>query len=543
MAQSKETKLEENKLSTPFQDNSESIVKSKAVPVFKSIIQPKVGPHTRALGNPKKEGTTNTSVTTQLPEEVQAKMENSFGQNFSNVNIHKDSSSAKDINAKAYAQGTDIHFAPGEYNPHSKEGQELIGHELTHVVQQGQGKVGQEEIHGKGLSINQDVSLEKEADEMGKRAADGTIIDNFKNQNISQFKSTTIQGYFLPEDAASEMIGMEFIVSEAINNTTIKLNIPKGTKISIITWDNKNEFVTASYLSPIDKKTYSFKISKMYLRPVKNASGLDDYATDVGAQATSVKDGKTMLTVLEAKEPEYQKFHNQKGYDAEHIRIETLNTNRMEELNKRLIQETMYNRFDSSIVKWVNYYNAQFKPKTLLDANIVKSLFYEETKLGTTGQHLEVGPYSWSSGQKNPIRSKYNLGQSIDSWGPEQYLMIKEMAPAIYKKYKLESLEKESIWKGMTNNEFYSWSGGDFWKAMQEFSNTKDSKGKDFMGNASGELYLDYEFWIRTAIRWLFEKYNTLTPHSWDVAVKAYNGDGPQAQAYKDRIFNRAKSK
>jgi hypothetical protein len=140
MAQSKETKLEENKLSTPFQDNSESIVKSKAVPVFKSIIQPKVGPHTRALGNPKKEGTTNTSVTTQLPEEVQAKMENSFGQNFSNVNIHKDSSSAKDINAKAYAQGTDIHFAPGEYNPHSKEGQELIGHELTHVCSRDRGK-------------------------------------------------------------------------------------------------------------------------------------------------------------------------------------------------------------------------------------------------------------------------------------------------------------------------------------------------------------------------------------------------------------------
>jgi hypothetical protein len=111
---------------------------SKAKPVAQpkavSKVQPKAKPY---MG--KNYQLENTS-TNKLPEEVQTKMENSFGQNFSNVNIHKDSSSAKDINAKAYAQGTDIHFAPGEYNPHSKEGQELIGHELTHVCSRDRGK-------------------------------------------------------------------------------------------------------------------------------------------------------------------------------------------------------------------------------------------------------------------------------------------------------------------------------------------------------------------------------------------------------------------
>ncbi len=151
------------------------------MPKVQSKIQPKVTSKIQAKllngAGEKKEQKQQTSGSDKLPEEVQAKMENSFSQDFSNVNIHKDSSSAQDINAKAYTQGSDVHFAPGEYNPSSKEGQELIGHELTHVVQQGQGKVGPGEIHGKGLEINQNVSLEKEADDAGKLASEGKSVE------------------------------------------------------------------------------------------------------------------------------------------------------------------------------------------------------------------------------------------------------------------------------------------------------------------------------------------------------------------------------
>src|SRR6478752_9909026 len=60
---------------------------------------------------------------TKMPEAVQAKMEGSFGTDFSNVNIHEgDSATAMD--AHAYTQGNDVHFAPGQYNPESKSGQE-----------------------------------------------------------------------------------------------------------------------------------------------------------------------------------------------------------------------------------------------------------------------------------------------------------------------------------------------------------------------------------------------------------------------------------
>ena len=107
----------------------------------------------------------------KLPSGVQAKMEQSFGTDFSDVRIHE-GSHASAIGALGYTQGTDIHFASGQYQPHSQEGQELLGHELTHVMQQKQGRVAAT-TQSKGVAINDDTSLEREADEMGAKAARG----------------------------------------------------------------------------------------------------------------------------------------------------------------------------------------------------------------------------------------------------------------------------------------------------------------------------------------------------------------------------------
>jgi hypothetical protein len=108
----------------------------------------------------------------RMPEAVQAKMERSFGVDFSAVRVHE-GPQASSIGAAAYTQGTDIHFAEGEYSPHSHSGQALLGHELAHVVQQSQGRV-QAPIQAKGgAGVNTDPGLEAEADRQGGRAADG----------------------------------------------------------------------------------------------------------------------------------------------------------------------------------------------------------------------------------------------------------------------------------------------------------------------------------------------------------------------------------
>ena len=66
-------------------------------------------------------------------------MESALGANFSDVRIHV-GPEASAIGAIAFTWGSDIHFAPGQYNPHTPHGQSLLGHELTHVVQQRAGR-------------------------------------------------------------------------------------------------------------------------------------------------------------------------------------------------------------------------------------------------------------------------------------------------------------------------------------------------------------------------------------------------------------------
>jgi hypothetical protein len=74
-----------------------------------------------------------------LSDNIRVQMEQVFGANFSGVKIHNNTQSDQinqTIQARAFTTGQDIFFSQGAYNPQSKGGQELIAHELTHVVQQ-----------------------------------------------------------------------------------------------------------------------------------------------------------------------------------------------------------------------------------------------------------------------------------------------------------------------------------------------------------------------------------------------------------------------
>ncbi|MEO0473933.1 MAG: DUF4157 domain-containing protein [Bacteroidota bacterium] len=105
-----------------------------------------------------------------MPPQVQTKMESALDADFSDVKIHANSAKAPEVGALAYTQGSDIHFAPGQFKPQTSAGQQLLGHELTHVVQQREGRVQPTTEIG-GMPVNDDPSLEKEADDKGNQAA------------------------------------------------------------------------------------------------------------------------------------------------------------------------------------------------------------------------------------------------------------------------------------------------------------------------------------------------------------------------------------
>ena len=78
----------------------------------------------------------SSATGTPLPAPFLHQMQSSMGADFSGVRVHV-GHNAVHVGARAYTQGQNIHFAPGEYQPGNDPGRELIAHELTHVIQQG----------------------------------------------------------------------------------------------------------------------------------------------------------------------------------------------------------------------------------------------------------------------------------------------------------------------------------------------------------------------------------------------------------------------
>jgi hypothetical protein len=110
---------------------------------------------------------------TGLPDNLKSGIENLSGYSMDDVKVNYNSDKPAQLNAHAYAQGTDIHLASGQ--------EKHLPHEAWHVVQQKQGRVKPTmQMKGK-VKVNDDVGLEKEADVMGAKAIkDRTVLTQRK---------------------------------------------------------------------------------------------------------------------------------------------------------------------------------------------------------------------------------------------------------------------------------------------------------------------------------------------------------------------------
>lgn len=111
----------------------------------------------------------NRAVTAQLekdpdgglPAPLRAGIERLSGVAMDDVRVHYGSSEPARYDALAFARGSTIHLAPGQ--------ERHLPHEAWHTVQQKQGRVAPS-IEVAGAPVNDDPSLEREADVMGRRA-------------------------------------------------------------------------------------------------------------------------------------------------------------------------------------------------------------------------------------------------------------------------------------------------------------------------------------------------------------------------------------
>jgi hypothetical protein len=112
---------------------------------------------------------------TGLPDRLKSGVESLSGLSLDGVQMHTNSSKPAQLQALAYAQGSDIHLGPGQ--------ERHLPHEAWHIVQQKQGRV-QPTIQIKaGVPANDGEGLEHEADAMGVMAT----------RNASQSKSLPLQ--------------------------------------------------------------------------------------------------------------------------------------------------------------------------------------------------------------------------------------------------------------------------------------------------------------------------------------------------------------
>jgi Domain of unknown function (DUF4157)/DNA/RNA non-specific endonuclease len=101
-----------------------------------------------------------------LPGDIRDRLENHFATDFSDVGIHDNAAAharASEIGARAFAENGNIYFAQGAYRPNSVKGQELLAHELAHVVQQRNGRFPQSGQPGSRLALR--TNLEQEAEQ------------------------------------------------------------------------------------------------------------------------------------------------------------------------------------------------------------------------------------------------------------------------------------------------------------------------------------------------------------------------------------------
>jgi hypothetical protein len=141
---------------------------------------------------------------TGLPNQLKADIENLSGMSMDHVKVHYNSDKPAQLQAHAYAQGSEIHVAPGQ--------EKHLPHEAWHVVQQAQGRVRPTIQMKAGVPVNDDAGLEAEADVMGAKAL--SLLQGVESQGAEN-QDTPLQPVAQGRSSANAEAIQKFKVDKA----------------------------------------------------------------------------------------------------------------------------------------------------------------------------------------------------------------------------------------------------------------------------------------------------------------------------------------
>jgi hypothetical protein len=175
-----------------------------------------------------------------LDSGLQAKMGWAMGADFSRVKVHTDAQSdrlSRSIQAKAFTTGQDVFFRQGAYEPNSRGGQELIAHELTHVVQQNGGAVQRTQGYLKQLQQKPlDIETSKDSQALAQRKFSGDLqevgkkFEHFqallRKHTVEQYKLNFSEFKQLQSSTTTDYATIESVV-ERLGKTYVAATEPK----------------------------------------------------------------------------------------------------------------------------------------------------------------------------------------------------------------------------------------------------------------------------------------------------------------------------
>lgn len=152
-----------------------------------------------------------------IPNSLRDNLEKGLGEDFSQVEIVKESPETRKFNALAFTKGETIHFAPSHFDPESQKGKDLIGHEFAHIKQQRDGIVNPTK-NIFGSPVNDQKHLESQASNSGRNALQGihapSMDSNKKSRGVFRSQNNVTQ-FALPAVVAA-MGAAEWIAAGAL---------------------------------------------------------------------------------------------------------------------------------------------------------------------------------------------------------------------------------------------------------------------------------------------------------------------------------------
>ncbi|OCQ88948.1 hypothetical protein BCD64_04185 [Nostoc sp. MBR 210] len=252
-----------------------------------------------------------------LADSIREPMETAFGADFSGVKIHTDAQSDqlnKSIQAKAFTTGQDVFFRQGEYQPGSRGGQELIAHELTHVVQQGQSSI-KPTLHKKETQGNDTPYLEQAVD---------TISDVIASREQNIYRKIALEAGTVSEMTIQREISEEKFITDT-TSTFCCFSWRKGTDEQ----RNTIEGLLRKFEQAVDTVNKVVALQELVLKARLMRTDSDKFQN---ALDSIVNEGNQLLDGLE-KSPEWiqhkeekEKAQKQAADKQEQERLEKLGT-------------------------------------------------------------------------------------------------------------------------------------------------------------------------------------------------------------------------